>query len=302
MSYSPSSAAALLVAAALLAAAAADAQPLSAEQRGFDAVDRAIAGLEKAVGRNEMIRAAQGLLDAAEGALNAFNASAQVRDDAYARYLAALREVDALAVRCDNGYPCGTDARGNTGVVYFDGLVDAYARVFDAQSRLSAANAAYVEAVGIAGAAEARERAARFGRYANRIRRLRGNSNHMLARQGVLIRASNAESDAHNALHDLAIAAHVTANRAVLDVLGRAARALSTAAERLNGDPYPGTRADDDVSRAAGRAERAATVAAGPDVSYDGNRTDETLDELIAAARETFAAIEHRAQSVARGR
>lgn len=47
MSYSPSSAAALLVAAALLAAAAADAQPLSAEQRGFDAVDRAIAGSKK---------------------------------------------------------------------------------------------------------------------------------------------------------------------------------------------------------------------------------------------------------------
>ena len=233
-------------------------------------------------------------------ARRAFDAPDRARDAAYARYHAALREVDALAVRCDNGYRCETDRRGNTGLVYFDGLVAAYARAWRARSGLSAANAAYVEAVGIAGAADARERAARFRRYASRIRRLRGNSNHMLARQGVLIRASNAESDAHNALHDLAITAHVTANRAVLDVLGRAARALSTAAERLNGDRFPGTR-DDDVSRAAARAERAARVAADPDVSQDGNRTDDTLDELIAAARQTLAALEQRVQGLAAG-
>ncbi|MYK88666.1 MAG: hypothetical protein F4018_10185 [Acidobacteria bacterium] len=123
----------------------------------------------------------------------------------------------------------------------------------------------------------------------------------MLARQGVLIRASNTQSDAHSALHDLAVAAHVTANRAVLDVLGRAARALSTAAERLNGDRFPGTRDDDDVFRAVARAERAARVAADPDVSQDGNRTDDTLDELIAAARETLAALEQRVQGLAAG-
>lgn len=281
---------AVLVGAAILPVAAAAAQPPGAERRAFEAVDRAVAGIESAGDRDDTIRAARAVLEAAEEARSAFDAPDRARDTAYARYQSALRETDALAVRCDNGYPCETDRRGNTGLVYFDGLLTAYARAWRARSGLSAANAAYVEAVGIAGAAEARERAARFGRYANRIRRLRGNSNHMLARQGVLIRASNAESDAHNALHDLAIAAHVTANRAVLDVLGRAARALSTAAERLNGDRFPGTRGDD-VSRAAARAERAASVAAGPDVSYDGNRTDEILDELIAAARETFAAL-----------
>lgn len=290
MTCPPSAGAASIGAAALLAAAAAVAQPSSTGQPGFDAVDRAIAGLENAAGRSEMIRAAQGILDAAEGALNAFNAGARVRDDAYARYQAALREVDALAVRCDNGYPCGTDARGNSGVVYFDGLVDAYARVWEARSGLSAANAAYVEAVGIA-ADEALGRAARFRRYAIHMPRLRGNSNHMLARQRVLVRASNAENDSHNALHDRAIAAHVAANHAALDALGRAARALSTVAGYLIDDESPDRRAGR-VTRAAARANRAAAAAADPAIRNDGNRTDEALDELLNAGREMFAAID----------
>ena len=287
--------------AALLAAAAAGAQLPSAEQRAFDALDRAIAGLEAATGRDELLRTAREILDAAEGTLSAFNTGAQVRDATYARYQAALREVDALAVRCDNDYPCGTDARGNTGVVYFDGLVDAYAEVWEARSRLSAANAAYVEAVRIAGADEARERAARFLRYAIRMPRVRGNSNHMLARQRVLIRASNAENDAHNALHDIAIAAHVAANRSALDALARAARALATAAERLTDDSRGGIRAAP-VSRAAGQAEHAAAAAADPAVSNDGNRTGAALEELMAAVRETFSAIERHVELVGRGR
>ena len=81
---------------------------------------------------------------------------------------------------------------------------------------MSAANAAYVEAVGVAGAAEARGRAARF-RRANRMRGLQGNSDYMLERQRELIRASNAENDALNALNDRATAAHVAANRADLE-------------------------------------------------------------------------------------
>ena len=290
-----------LGAAVLLAAEGAAAQMASAEQRAFDAVDRAIAGFESAGGREEMLRTAEGVLNAAEGALSAFNAPDQVRDATYARYHALLSEVDALAVRCDNGYRCDTDDRGNTGVVYFDGLVAAYAEVWEARSGLSAANAAYVEAVGIAGAAEARERAARFGRYADRMRRLQGNSAYMLERQRELIRASNAENDALNALHDRAIAAHVAANRAALDALGRAARALATTAERLTDDYHPGTRAAA-VSRAAGLAERAAAAAAYPEISNDGNRTDAALDELIAAARETIVVLERHVQLVDRGR
>ena len=287
--------AAVPIGVAVLLAAAAAAQRPGAEQRAFDTVDRAVAGLSSAGGRGEMIRAARGILDAAEDALSDFAAPDRVRDATYARYLAALRKVDRLAVRCDNGYPCDTDERGNTGVVYFDGLVDAYARVWEARSDLSAANAAYVEAVGIAGAAEAHERAARFRRYAKRMRRLRGNSNHMLARQRVLIRASNAENDSLNALHDRAIAAHVAANHSALDELARAARALSTAAEHLTDDSYPGAA---EVSRAAGRAERAAVAAADPAVWNNGNRADAVLDDLISAARETFAALESHARLI----
>ena len=277
------------IGAALLTAAAAAAQPAGAEQRAFEAVDRAIAGFESAGDRDEMFRTTREILAAAEAALQAFRAPDEVRDAAYARYHAALRDVDALAVRCDNGYRCDTDDRGNTGVIYFDGLVAAYARAWRARSALSAANAAYVEAVGIAGAAEARERAARFRRYASRMRRLRGNSNHMLARQGVLIRASNAENDSHNALHDRAIAAHVAANRAAVDALGRAARALAAGAERLTDDRYPGAAG---VSDAAKQAERAAATAAEQVVSNDGDRTDAALNELVVAAREMRAAIE----------
>ena len=273
----------------LLAAAAAAGQRPGAEQRAFDAVDRAIAGLASAAGREETIRTARRVLDAAEEALGAFSGPDRTRDATYARYLAALSEVEALAVRCDNGFRCDTDDRGNTGVVYFDGLVDAYATVWEARSDLSAANAAYVEAVGLAGAAEARERAAEFRRYADRMRRLRGSSDDMLQRQRALISASNAANDALNALHDRAIAAHVAANRVALDALGRAVRALSTAAEHLIDDSRPEAN---EVFRAAGRAERAAAAAADPAVSYDGNRTDAALDELISAARETVAVLE----------
>ncbi len=267
------------------------AQSPGAEQRAFDAVDRAVARLEAAVGRDRMMRTASGVLDAAEGALRAFDVPDEVRDAAYAQYHATLTEVDALAVRCENGFPCATDARGATGVVHAPGLAAAYARSWEARSGLSAANAAYVEAVGITGAAGARARTARFRRLADRMRGLRGNSPNLLQRQRELIRAANADNDALNALNDRATAAHVAANRAVLDALGSAARALAAAARRLAGDHHPGTRAAG-VFRAAALAERAAAAAANPAVPNDGNRTDAALDGLISAARETLAAIE----------
>ena len=69
----------------LLAAAVGATQPPGAEQRAFDAVDRAIAGLESTVGRDATIRAGRGVLDTAEDALSAFNAPDQVRDATYAR-------------------------------------------------------------------------------------------------------------------------------------------------------------------------------------------------------------------------
>ena len=120
----------------------------------------------------------------------------------------------------------------------------------------------------------------------------------MLARQRVLIHASNAENHSHNALHDRAIAAHVAANRDALNALRHTARALSMAAERLPDDSHGGIRAAE-VSCAAGQAEHTgAAAAADPAVSNDGIRTDAALEELMAVVRETFAVIEQRRRRI----
>ena len=134
MTCAPRLAVVSIGAAVVLATAATAAQPTGAEQRAIEAVDRAIGRVESAGEREQILGAARTVLDTAERALSAFNAPDRARDAAYARYHAALREVDALAVRCDNGYRCETDARGNTGLVYFDGLVAAYARTWRARS------------------------------------------------------------------------------------------------------------------------------------------------------------------------
>ena len=289
----PRPAAAAVGAAILLAAAGAYAQLPSAEQGAFNAVDNAISAFESASGRDEMTRDAGQILDAAERALNAFNAADSARDAADARYHAAVEQIVALAVRCENGYNCGDNGIIN----YFDGLEDALARSDEARSAASAANASYVEAVGIAGASEARERAARFRRFANRTRGVRGSSSDMVRRRNELIRESNAENAARNALHSRATAAHVAANRAVLSALGRAGRTLSTAAGRLTDDYYPATRAAE-VTREAAELDRAVAAAADPEVSNDSDRTDRALDALLIAARETFIVLESHVQLV----
>ena len=97
-----------------------------------------------------MTRAAGRILDAAERALNAFNAADSARDAADARVHATEQQALAVAVNCDN-FNCGD----NDLLEYFDGAEDALARTFEANAALSAANASYVEAVGIAGAADA---------------------------------------------------------------------------------------------------------------------------------------------------
>ena len=247
LTWLPRPAAAAVGAAVLLTAAAALAQLPSAEQGAFNAVDDAISAFGSASGRDEMTRAAGRILAAAERALNAFNAADRARDAADARVHAADEQANAVRVNCDNGYNCG----GDVSIVYFDGLEDAYARSFEAKSAISAANASYVEAVGIAGAAEARERAARLRRFANRMRGLGGGSSDMTRRMGELVRESNAENAPLNALDDRAAAAHVAANRAALDALGRAGRTLSTAAGRLTDGYYPATRAAEVTREAA---------------------------------------------------
>ena len=66
----------------------------------------------------------------------------------------------------------------------------------------------------------------------------------MVRRQTELMREVNAETHPRGALHSRARAAHVAANRAALDALGRAGRTLSTAAGRLTDGYYPATRID----------------------------------------------------------
>ena len=239
-----------------------------------------------------MTRAAGRILDAAERALNAFASADSRRDAADARYHAAIEQRNAVTVNCDN-FNCGD----NDLVDHFDGLEDAYARSFEALSALSAANASYVEAVGIAGAGEARERAARFRRFANRMRGLGGGSSDMVRRSIELIAEVGAEIAPLRALHSRATAAHVAANRAALDALGRAGRTLSTAAGRLTDDYYPATRAAE-VTREAAALDRAVAAAADPEVSNGSDRTDAALDELILAAREVYVVLESHVQLV----
>ena len=150
--------------AVLLIGSLAAAQLPSAEQRAFAGVDSAVARFNGAGDRNEMVRAAGQVLDAAESALNAFAAADRARDAANARFNAAVRVIPT----CNNGgFRCNAD--GTETIGYYDGLEDAYTRTNDAQSALSAANASYLEVVGMPGA-EARERAARYRRIANRHR------------------------------------------------------------------------------------------------------------------------------------
>ena len=294
MTWLPRPAAAAVGAAVLLlTAAAALAQLPSAEQGAYNAVDDAVSAFRSASGRDEMTRAAGRILDAAERALNAFNAADSARDAALARYEAALEQSYALVIACDNGYNCGD----NELIVYFDGLEDAYAIQIEVLSAVSAANASYVEAVGIAGAAEARERAARFQRFSNRMRGLGGNNSAMQQRRNQLVREVNAEIAPNRALYFRAYAAHVAANRAALDALGRAGRTLSTAAGRLTDDYYPATRAAE-VTREAAALDRAVAAAADPEVSNDSDATDRALDDLILAAGEVYVVLESHVQLV----
>ena len=274
--------------AVLLIGSLAAAQLPSAEQRAFAGVDSAVARFNGASDHNEMVRAAGQVLDAAESALNAFAAADRARDAAAARYHAAFEQAVAVAVNCNN-FNCNENNRIN----YFDGIEDSYARASEVLSAASAANATYIEAVGIPGAGEARERAARYRRIANRHRGIRDESQRRIA----LNQESRAENAARGALHNRATAAHVAANRAAIDALGRAGRTLSTAAGRLTDGNYPGTRAAE-LTRAAAELDRAVSAAADAEISSNSDRTDAALEGLIFASRETVVVLRSHVQLV----
>ena len=259
-------------AAVLLTAALADAQLLE-EQGAYAGVDRAVAAFNGASDRASMLRAAEQALEAAEGALNAFRTADHARDAALVRYHGAVR--NSIARHCPN-LSC------TASVGWFENLVTE-----------STANAAYLDVVGIPGAGEARERAARYRRFANRMRGLQGRQN--TARRNALGDAVITENLAREALHSRATAAHVAANRAAIDALARAGRTLSSAAERLTDNNYPGTRAVE-VIRAATALDRAAVAAGGPEASNNSDRTDQALEGLIMASRETMTVLRSHVQ------
>ena len=240
-----------------------------------------------------MVESIAEVVDAAERALSTFAAADRARDAAGQRFEAAMGEAASLAVRCDNGYSCGGDNR----LDYSDDLVAAYARNFEALSAMMAANADYVEAVGISGADAGRARAARLRRFANRMRGLQGRSGEAVQRRNALLDEVRAELDGASRLHSRAVEAHIAANRAAIDALSRAARMVSTAAARLTDDYYPATRAVE-VTRAAAALDQAAAAAADPQVSNDSDATDQALEELIFASRETFVVLESHVQLV----
>ena len=99
MIHPPRLAAASLATALLLAASTPTAAQLpSAEQRAYDAVERARAAFESAGGRDAMLQAASQILDSAERALNAFNASERGRESAHDRFHSARdRRASAVA-------------------------------------------------------------------------------------------------------------------------------------------------------------------------------------------------------------
>ena len=281
--------------AVLLTASVATAQLLE-EQGAYAAVDRAVAAFNGASDRASMLRAADQALDAAEGVLNAFRPADRRRDAADEQYRAAGQQASAF---CDNYSRGGGSCRPGATVNDYPGLENDYARHSDATAAISIANATYVEAVGISGGAEARERAARFRRFANRFRGLGGDGvdGGNQKRRKDLVDQWKAENDRRNALHSRAHAAHVAANRAALDALSRAGRTLSTAAGRLTDDNYPGTRAAE-VIRATAALDGAAVAAANPEVSDTSDRTDQAIEGLIMASRETMTVLRSHVQLV----
>ncbi len=228
----------------------------AAEREAFDAVARAGAAIERAPRGNALRRAADQAVTAAEHAAAAFTAADGARDAALAAYRTAYREALAAAVTCGNGYPC-TNGR----IDPFDGFAAAFAAHFELLAAVSAANAAYVDAVGVPGADEARARAARIRGLATRMRGLGAIDDPR--RWNALVAAAGAEIAAGNLLHRRATEARHAADLALVDDVTRVVEALHLAGNRVAQRPRPATggpAADAGHAPAAGARDAAGTV------------------------------------------
>ena len=247
--------AALTLAAGVLAPAPAVPQE-SAEREAFAAVARAGEALDRASGGNALWRAAEQAVAAAEHAADAFLEADRARDAALVAYRAAYREALAGAVTCTNGYPC-TNGR----VDPFDGFAAAFAAHFELIADVSAANAVYVDAVGIPGAGAARARAVRLRGLASRMRDLGAIDDP--GRWNALVGSVGTEIDAGNTLHRRANEARHAADLALVDDVTRVVEAIHLAANRVAQRSRPATGAaavDGGTDSAAGARAAAGTV------------------------------------------
>ena len=215
-----------LAAGVLTPAPAIPQEPAAAERETFAAVARAGEAVDRAPDGNALWRAARQAGAAAEQAADAFTEVDRARDAALAAYRSAYREALAGAVTCDNGYPCTNDR-----VDPFDGFAAAFAAHFELIAAVSAANAVYIDAVGIPGADAARARAVRIRGLAARMRDLGAIDDP--GRWNASVGSVGAEIDAGNALHRRANEVRQVSDRALVDDVTRVMDALYTAANRI---------------------------------------------------------------------
>ena len=266
----------LTLAAVVLTATAVLAQELvTAEREAFAAITRAGEAVGRAGDTEALLRAAEQAFAAAPRARAAFAAADRARDAAEAGYRAAYRAALAGAVTCENGYPC-TNGR----IDPFDGVTAAFASHFELIAAVSAANAVYVDAVGIAGGDAARAGAARVRGLAARMRDL--DITVAADRWNTLVGGVSAEIDAGNALHRRATEARDAADRAVVGDVDRVMETLSTAATRLARQ----SSLRGGGARGAGGIDAADAVA-----SAAADRTDAALRTAVDAAREGLEAL-----------
>ena len=295
MKCSQQLAVALTGATVVLAAAVAEAQLPSAEERAFDAVDRAItAAVENTDDREAMVHAAALVLDTTEAA----SAVVDSRVRAHINYLAARNTIFGLLRDggCFNAWyfhrrfelievalnemtswaaALGATVNLDEAVVRLQRSVSELGQVLEAWGEPKVVDDQFGQPCGTtpsdgpdnASTAQLREQFAFIIQRTN---------------LGPIASFNSTESRLREA--------DAAANRIVLDVVGRAARSILTTAERAASEYGPDGNTVS-VDRAATAVDSAVATAAAPDVSEDVVRTKAALDGLIEAMQETITLL-----------
>ena len=279
--------------AGLLAAASAPAgaqQPYGSEQRAFEQVARAV----ESFGYSQTLAGAEEVLGAAESARNAFAAAEAARDSRHERIHALAAE---RAPACQNDPGCKScsssgvatwiyNAKQQDWLPYTGGGCSehssamSWAREQRLNARHHAAVGEYMDLVGIDGTASAQGLAENTRLYANAFDRLGPGLDSI---EGFVAGYYQSAND----LHGYAVNAHVALHRAALEAISRAGRAISQAADRL-GDDYYGVGIEN-LRRYSATLDRAVSEARGAE--RNGEQADRALDSMLAAARQTVAAL-----------